>query len=84
LKVVQQYAWSGRHYQRTAEAWLSNLDAKRERMQSILEAVHGAADARRWFHRWRMFFIAVSEVFGFNGGEDWFVSQYVLRRVQVA
>lgn len=82
LTVAEQYAWSGRHYQKTAEAWLANLDANRERMQSILESVHGAAEARRWFHRWRMFFIAVSEVFGFNDGEDWFVSQYELRRAQ--
>ena len=46
----------------------------------ILEATYGLADARRWFHRWRMFFLAVAETFGFANGTEWFVSHSLLQR----
>jgi cyclopropane-fatty-acyl-phospholipid synthase len=78
LTVSQQYSWSGRHYQRTAEAWLANLDARRDNILRILASIYGSTDARRWLNRWRMFFLAVSELFGFAGGEEWFVSHYVM------
>jgi len=81
LTVSQQYSWSGRHYQRTAEAWLANLDARREDVLPILAAVYGTNAARRWLNRWRMFFLAVAELFGFAGGDEWFVSHYVLEHV---
>ena len=80
LTVVRQWRWDGTHYQRTSEAWLANLDARRRDVLPILEATYGLADARRWFHRWRMFFLAVAELFGYADGTDWFVSHSVLQR----
>jgi cyclopropane-fatty-acyl-phospholipid synthase len=41
----------------------------------VLRATYGA-DARRWFNRWRMFFLAVAELFGYAGGTEWFVAHY--------
>jgi cyclopropane-fatty-acyl-phospholipid synthase len=84
LKLTQQHAWNGRHYQRTAEAWLANLDARRDEVLRILATVYGAADARRWLNRWRMFFLAVAELFGFSNGEEWFVSHYLFERVALS
>lgn len=81
LQVTQQYHWNGKHYQRTAEAWLANLDLRRFEILRILTAAYGAAEARRWFNRWRMFFLAVAELFGFAGGEEWFVSHYLMKPV---
>lgn len=78
MKVVQQYRWNGRHYQRTSEAWLERLDARREEVLAILTKAYGAAEARRWLNRWRMFFMAVAELFGFARGEEWFVSHYLM------
>jgi cyclopropane-fatty-acyl-phospholipid synthase len=79
LTVSQQYSWSGRHYRRTAEAWLANLDVRRDKVLPMLASVYGAADARRWLNRWRMFFLAVSELFGYADGDEWFVSHYVMK-----
>lgn len=81
MTVTRQYSWSGRHYQRTAEAWLANLDARRNEVLRILATVYGAAQARRWLYRWRMFFLAVSELFGYGGGDEWHVAQYVMEPV---
>jgi cyclopropane-fatty-acyl-phospholipid synthase len=81
LAVSQQYSWGGRHYQRTAEAWLANLDAARDDVLRMLASVYGAADASRWLNRWRMFFLAVAETFGYAGGTEWFVSHYLMEQV---
>lgn len=79
MTVVDQWRWDGTHYQRTAEAWLTNLDAHRRDVTPILEATYGRHAARRWLHRWRVFFLAVSELFGYASGEEWFVTQALLR-----
>ena len=80
LTVVRQWRWDGTHYQRTSEAWLANLDARRRDVLPILEATYGRDPARRWFHRWRLFFLAVAELFGYANGTEWFVSHSLLQR----
>jgi cyclopropane-fatty-acyl-phospholipid synthase len=80
LSVIRQWTWNGGHYQRTAEAWLANLDARRDEVLQILESTYGDAAAGRWLQRWRVFFLAVAELFGYGNGEEWHVSQYLLQR----
>lgn len=80
LRVQEQWKWNGTHYQRTAEAWLANLDAHRRQVLPILKQAYGATEAWRWLHRWRMFFLAVSELFGYAGGDEWFVTHALLER----
>ena len=78
LRVARHWQWNGRHYQRTALAWLHNLDVQRENAMSVLRSVYEPGVARRQFHRWRMFLLAVAELFGFAQGQEWFVSHYLL------
>jgi cyclopropane-fatty-acyl-phospholipid synthase len=40
----------------------------------------GPADAPRCFQRWRMFYTAVAERFGFRSGEEWGVAHYLFTR----
>ena len=71
--------WSDiEHYQQTSEDWLKLTDSRRELIMPILEKVYGA-EAEVWFQRWRVFFMACAERFGFNNGNEWFVSNYLLR-----
>jgi len=78
--VEAQWTWNGRHYQQTADAWLDRLDAHREGALHILRSRYGEHEARRWLQRWRMFFLAVSELFGFQGGHEWQVVHCRLTR----
>lgn len=77
LTITDRWTWNGRHYRRTAEAWLANLDAQREAVMQVLARTYGPAEAARWLHRWRIFFLAVAELFGYDQGRQWHVAQYL-------
>jgi len=79
LRIVDQWRWSGRHYQKTAEAWLQNMDARKAEAFPVIEQTYGPDNARRWWMRWRIFFLAVSEMFGTDGGREWGVGHYLLQ-----
>lgn len=75
LALEKQWRIGGQHYRRTCDAWLANLDRSRDATMSVLKTGYGA-DASRWFHRWRLFFLACSELFGYRAGTEWFVTHY--------
>ncbi len=77
--VEAHWRVSGTHYARTAEAWLARFDAARTELAPVLAQVHGD-DAEVMANRWRVFFLACAELWGFAGGREWFVSHYRLRR----
>ncbi len=78
--VEEEWRWDGRHYQRTAEAWLANFDKNANEIQTILRDVYGE-DASLWKRRWRLFFLAVAGLFGHADGTAWGVSHYRLAPV---
>ena len=79
LTLADQWRLSGTHYQATAEAWLQKMDHNRKEIMPILEATYGEDEAKRWFMRWRIFFLAVSEMFGMDDGREWGVGHYLFR-----
>jgi len=80
LRVAQHWRVDGTHYQKTAEAWLANMDRERARVLPVLEATYGAPQARRWWVYWRVFFMSCAELFGYRGGREWIVSHYLFER----
>ena len=84
FSIVDQWEWSGRHYAQTSEHWLQNLDADKAAVMPILASTYGDKDAIVWFNRWRLFFLAVAELFAFNHGDEWGVSHYLLRKAASA
>lgn len=77
LKLQQRWRWNGRHYARTSEAWLANMDAAKPQLWPLFERTYGA-DAAVWWTRWRLFFLSVAELFGYDEGQQWWVSHYLL------
>lgn len=79
LALEDHWRVDGRHYQRTAEAWLANQDRHRAELLALFRDVHGAG-ARRQFAYWRVFFMACAELWGHAGGGEWMVSHYRFRK----
>ena len=77
LQLLRRHRWNGTHYEKTANAWLRNMDANREQILPILAATYGEGNAERWFQRWRIFFMACAELFGYEGGSEWYVAHYL-------
>jgi cyclopropane-fatty-acyl-phospholipid synthase len=76
LRLEEQWRVAGSHYERTANAWLARADERRAAVMAALVEAYGAAAAPRWFHRWRMFFMACAELFGYRDGTEWMVAHY--------
>ena len=76
LKLQQHWRWNGTHYEKTANAWLANMDAHKTQIWPTIEKTYGHDFARKWWMRWRMFFMACAELFGYDNGQQWFVSHY--------
>ncbi len=71
LVVRDHWRVDGRHYERTANAWLANLDAHADQAREAL-------GSDRAVNEWRAFFMACAELFGYRGGREWIVSHYLL------
>jgi cyclopropane-fatty-acyl-phospholipid synthase len=78
--LVLEDCWKvgGEHYARTAEAWLKNADARKSEILAIFEE-QAEFPPKVALQRWRMFFMACAELFGYANGTEWFVGHYLLR-----
>ncbi|MGH8761371.1 MAG: class I SAM-dependent methyltransferase, partial [Burkholderiales bacterium] len=80
VQLERRWHVDGTHYQRTANHWLQNQDKHREAVMASLEEAYGEQTAGLWFQRWRMFWMACAELFGYAGGQEWLVAHYRFRR----
>ncbi|MDR3457478.1 MAG: cyclopropane-fatty-acyl-phospholipid synthase [Verrucomicrobiae bacterium] len=80
LSLEKHWRVNGTHYQRTAEAWLQNMDAHEPEIRPLFAQTYGAENETRWWVYWRVFYMACAELWGFNGGEEWLVSHYLFHK----
>lgn len=80
LALEDHWRVDGRHYGRTARAWLDNLDRNRAAALPLLAATYGADQAVRWLNYWRVFFMACEELWKYRRGQEWIVSHYRFRK----
>lgn len=46
----------------------------------MLQETYGKKNTVQWWVRWRVFYLACSELFAFNGGDQWGVGHYLFQK----
>ncbi len=88
LRMQSHWQVSGVHYQKTAQAWLQNMDSNRGEILDLFSHTYAnrlsgnqrGREALRWLVRWRVFFMACGELWGYRLGQEWIVSHYLFAR----
>lgn len=80
LRFLRRWRWDGSHYEKTANAWLANMDEQREAIMPLFARIYGDDNAQTWWVRWRIFFMACAELFGHGRGQQWWVSHYLFEK----
>ena len=79
LTIEKVWAVDGRHYEKTLLAWLSKMDNNKKQIMPVFEKTYGD-DAKKWWNRWRLFFLSCAAVFGYREGKIWYVSHYLFKK----
>lgn len=82
LRIENHWQVSGRHYQKTSEAWLRNMDTHKDELFPLIAETYGAKNAVKWWTYWRVFFMACAELWGYRKGSEWIVSHYLFRNTK--
>lgn len=80
LTLEEQWSVNGVHYAKTADAWLDNTTAHQGEIIELFTDVYGAKDAELWVQRWRIFFMACSELWAARDGREWTVEHYLFAK----
>ena len=76
LVINNHWIMNGKHYQKTANAWLCNIDMNKTQISKVFKETYGR-DYLIWLQRWRIFFMACAELFGYKKRIEWLISHYL-------
>lgn len=78
-KLEEEARWmvNGKNYSRTLEAWLKKHDAEFSTVNKAFIDCYGLKEAKIWEQRWRIFYMACSELFAYSDGKEWPVMHYL-------
>ncbi|KAH9474585.1 (S)-coclaurine N-methyltransferase [Psilocybe cubensis] len=84
LTLIRSWYISGKHHSRTLEHWLQNQDKNRKKglkelQMDAIEKGYNAIEGKKSFYRFRVFFMACSELFNMDGGEQWGLGHYLFK-----
>jgi cyclopropane-fatty-acyl-phospholipid synthase len=82
LQICEHWQVNGSHYQKTVRAWLAHMDSHQAQLLRLFAEIYGKQFAKKWWARWRIFFMACTELWGYREGKEWIVSHYLLEHVR--
>lgn len=80
LALRGHWAVSGTHYARSARDWRHRLEERRGEVVALFDREAGSGGGLVQWRRWRVFFLACEELFGFDGGREWLVAHVLFER----
>jgi cyclopropane-fatty-acyl-phospholipid synthase len=80
MELENRWKISGLHYKKTADAWLTGMDRRRSALLPVMQELYGPQEGSAWLQRWRIFFMACVEMWGYRNGDEWGVCHYLFRR----
>ena len=80
LELDDQWKVNGKHYSKTLEAWLAKQDQAKNEVLDTFRETYGKKAAKVWSQRWRIFYMACSELFAYRNGEEWPVMHYLFSK----
>jgi cyclopropane-fatty-acyl-phospholipid synthase len=80
LKIQNHWTVNGVHYQKTAEDWLKLLDKNESSVRKLFAKTYGDHATTLWLVRWRLFYMSCAELFGYDNGNEWYVSHYLFAK----
>ncbi|KAH9474584.1 (S)-coclaurine N-methyltransferase [Psilocybe cubensis] len=84
LTLIRSWYLPGTHYSRTLEHWLQLQDRNgKEGLKGLQKDAaakgHDPIEGKKTFHRFRVFYMACSELFNMDGGEQWGLGHYLFK-----
>ncbi|KNZ72767.1 Cyclopropane-fatty-acyl-phospholipid synthase [Termitomyces sp. J132] len=84
LTLIKSWYVNGTHYSRTLEDWLKLQDKHSEEGIAELRSAAIAqgklpSEATKTFYRFRVFYMACSELFNMDGGQQWGIGHYLFK-----
>ncbi|NBV41670.1 class I SAM-dependent methyltransferase [bacterium] len=76
LRIEASWTIDGTHYEKTAAAWLQNIEQNKAAVISLFKDHYGDK-ANDQYRNFRLFFLLVQELFGYNNGTEWQVYHYL-------
>jgi cyclopropane-fatty-acyl-phospholipid synthase len=58
------------------------MQQRRPEVMKVLASTYGKENAAIWYQRWRVFFLACAELWGYEQGRQWWVSHYLFERTE--
>jgi cyclopropane-fatty-acyl-phospholipid synthase len=80
LNVKKHWRVNGKHYAKTARAWLENMDKKKQEILNIFKNHYPDGEEKKWFNYWRVFFMSCEELWNYKKGNEWFVTHYLFEK----
>ncbi|MDH5581822.1 MAG: cyclopropane-fatty-acyl-phospholipid synthase family protein, partial [Bdellovibrionales bacterium] len=80
LNIKEHWRVNGKHYGKTARAWLENMDRNEEKILNIFKAHYPKGEAKKWFNYWRVFFMSCEELWNYKDGNEWIVAHYLFEK----